>query len=248
MVKKLTGSVIERNKIDLATRGVLYDLFFRYYQKVDKVTFHEDLEEKDWILILKDEFNVIQGFTTMKLYTLSYQGEDIRVIFSGNTIINREHWGEVELMKTWGKFMAQRKCEYPSTRLFWYLICSGYRTYLFLPFFFNTFYPCTNKETPQYEKELIDILGFMKFPKEYRNGIVEVTSPRECLVPDIAIPSVRKLNNPHVSFFLESNPDYLVGNELVCITEFSLENNMRLARTCLLDEITQQDQVCSGEG
>jgi len=244
MVNKLTGSIVSRSEIDSATREDIYQLFFRYYQKVDRTTFDQDLAEKDWVLLLRDSAGAIQGFTTMELCDLQYKGKRIRAIFSGNTIIAQEHWGDIALMKTWGKFMARRKCEYPDIPLYWYLICSGYRTYLFLPFFFRNYYPCSNKPTPEYEKKLIDYLGAMKFPQEYRDGIVRVSSPRECLQPDLAIPPERKLNNQHVRFFVENNPGYLRGNELVCITEFSLENNMRLARSCLLEEMANIAECC----
>ena len=240
MVNQLTGSVICRSDVDSVTRDELYRLFFRYYQKINRAAFDQDLDEKDWVLLLRDSAGVVQGFTTMKLYDLRYEGNRIRAIFSGNTIIEKQYWGDIALMKTWGKFMARRKCEYPDIPLYWYLICSGYRTYLFLPFFFKDFYPCNNKLTPEYEKKLIDALGSMKFPHEYKDGIVRVSSPRECLQPDLAVPPERKLKNPHVRYFVENNPDYLLGNELVCITEFSIENNMRLARTCLLEEMAEE--------
>jgi len=244
MVNQLEGSVITRSAVDVVTRNELYQLFYRYYEKVDRETFDNDLDEKDWVLLLRDQAGSLQGFTTMKLYDLHHEGRRIRAIFSGNTIIEKEYWGDIALMKTWGKFMANLKCELPDTPLYWYLICSGYRTYLFLPFFFRDFYPCSNKSTPEYEKKLIDLLGKMKFPEEYRDGIVRVASPRECLQPEIAVPPDRKMKNAHVKYFVENNPDYLLGNELVCITEFSIDNNMRLARSCLLEAMEADMQEC----
>jgi len=242
MVNQLIGSIVSRTEIDSLMQEELYHLFFRYYSKVDRATFSQDLAEKDWVLLLKNSSGVIQGFTTMKLYDLQYRSSRIRVIFNGNTIIDKKYWGDTALMKTWGKFMARCKCEHPDIPLYWYLICSGYRTYLFLPFFFRDFYPSNNKHTPSYESELIDTLGAMKFPLEYQDGIVKVSSPRECLQTDLAIPPERKLKNPHIKYFIDKNPGYLSGNELVCITEFSIENNLRLARTCLLQEMAENMQ------
>ncbi len=243
MVKQLTGSVISRACVDNTTLEALYQLFIRYYREVDRETFYQDLAEKDWILLLKDSEDTVQGFTTMQLFDLLYKGKRIRAIFSGNTIIERNFWGDMALMKTWGTFMAQRKCEAPDIPLYWYLICSGYRTYLFLPFFFRDFYPSHVTPTPEYEKQLIDYLGLMKFPDEYKDGIVCVSNPRECLRPDLAIPPDRKLRNPHVRYFVERNPGYLLGDELVCLTEFSLENNMRLSRACLIKQM-RKDSRC----
>lgn len=240
---QLTGSVIARIDLTDIIREQLYQLFFRYYQRVDRTTFDLDLDEKDWVLLLRDSSGEIQGFTTMMLFDFTFDGHRVRAIFSGNTIIEKAFWGDRALMKTWGHFMTQRKCEMPDVPLYWYLISSGYRTYLFLPFFYKDFYPRFDKPTPDYEKRLIDTLGQLKFPQEYEDGIVHVSSPRECLNPEIAIPEERRLKNPHVQFFVNRNPKYLSGNELVCITEFSLDNNCRMARTALLDGMSAQERI-----
>ncbi len=235
----LKGSVVLRCDVDSATTDRLYELFVTYYNHVDRDTFDKDIDEKTWILMLKDGSGKVQGFTTMMLYDFLFIGKRVRAIFSGNTIIEKEFWGGQELSRTWGQFMAKLKCELPTVPLYWFLISSGYRTYLFLPLFFKNFYPCHNKATPLYESRLIDTLGKMKFPNEYREGIVYVSEPRECLDPEFALPSDRRMRNKHVRFFVENNPDYLKGNELVCLTEFSLENNLRSAHDALHDAINQ---------
>jgi hypothetical protein len=100
---------------------------------------------------------------------------------------------------------------------------------MYLPLFFAEFYPRHDRATPEFEQALIDTLGRMKFPDEYRDGVVQVSSPRECLRADLALPRPAKQQNPHVRFFFERNPGALRGDELVCVTEFSLANTKRLA-------------------
>ena len=78
--------------------------------------------------------------------------------------------------------------------------------------------------------DTVDTLGAMKFPSEYREGIVRVENPRECLDPDLAVPSEHKLRNPHIRFFIENNKEYLRGDEMVCLTEFTLANTKRTAQ------------------
>ncbi len=73
----------------------------------------------------------------------------------------------------------------------------------------------------------------MKFAEEYRDGVVHVAKPRECLRSDLAAPSATRLRNRHVRFFGEQNPGYLRGDELVCLAEYSLENTRRMARSAL---------------
>jgi hypothetical protein len=233
MDAKLTGSVVGRERLGQADADRLYELFERYYRRVDRPTFDRDLAEKDMVLLVRDTPGVIRGFTTLKIYDLPLFGRRVRAIFNGNTIIEREFWGDLEFGRTQCRFMADVKREAPSVPIYWYLICSGYRTYFYLPLFFREFFPCHNRPTPPLEGALIEALGRMKYPDEYHDGIIRVREPRECLDGDLAVPPPHKLENPHIRFFTERNPGYLRGDELVCITEFSLENNRRSALEAL---------------
>jgi hypothetical protein len=228
---QLTGHVLSNREVGPVLRNRLFELFGRYYLHCDRESFDRDQAEKDWVLLLSDGAGVVQGFTTLKLYDLELRGRPLRAVFSGNTIIDPTYWGEQELVWSWCSFMAQLKSEAPRLPLYWFLICSGYRTYLYLPLFYHEFFPRHDRPTPQLEQELIDTLGRMKFPDEYQDGVVHVRQPRECLLPDLAAPAAHKQKSPHVRFFTERNPGWRRGDELVCITEFSLENTKRLANT-----------------
>jgi hypothetical protein len=232
---RLTGTVVGQTEVEPEVCDRLYDLFRQYYLYVDRQTFDRDQAEKDWVLLLYDGAGRVRGFTTLKLYELEVHGRPLRAVFSGNTIIDREFWGGQELVATWCRFMAELKRQAVTVPLYWFLVCSGYRTYLYLPLFFREFYPRYHRETLEFEQALIDALGGMKFPGEYDGGVVRVRRPRECLRPELAEPRPTKLSNPHVRFFFESNPGYCHGDELVCLTEFSLANTRRLAQTPALE-------------
>jgi hypothetical protein len=226
---RLTGRVVPQAAVDAALQERLYELFGRFYDHVDRETFDRDQAEKDWVLLLSDDQGTVQGFTTLKHLEVNVLGRPVRAVFSGNTIIDREFWGEQELVATWCRFLARLKRERPAAALYWFLICSGYRTYLYLPLFFHEYYPSCERATPAFERALIDTLGRLKFPEEYSDGVVHVRRPRECLRPELALPRPAKLKHPHVRFFFEKNPGCLRGDELVCVTEFSLTNTKRLA-------------------
>jgi hypothetical protein len=226
---RLKGSVMRREELTGAECERLYDLFAKSYLHIDRATFDRDQAEKDWVLLLSDTTGAVQGFTTLKLYELTLQGRPLRAVFSGNTIIDRGFWGEQELVTTWCTWMAELKSQRPRVPLYWFLVCSGYRTYLYLPLFFRRFFPRCDEATPEFEGTLIDALGQMKFRHEYGDGIVRVAKPRECLRAELATPRSAKLKSPHVRFFFDKNPGCFRGDELVCVTEFSLENTKRLA-------------------
>ena len=236
----LTGTVSACESVDARVVDRLYDLFVKYYRDVERRVFDQDWEEKDRVLLLRDTEGTIQGFTTMKLYDLDFVERRVRVVFNGNTIIDPSYWGEQELVRPWCRFMAELKMEAPSVPLYWYLISSGYRTYLFLPLFFREFVPRWDRSPPVFEAGLRDFLGRMKFPEEYRDGVVHVEKPRECLRPDLAVPSPARLKSRHVQFFLQQNPGYLNGDELVCLAEYSLDNTQRTARTALEEKVIEE--------
>src|SRR5262249_51532998 len=134
----------------------LYELFARYYLHADRAAFDRDQAEKDWVLLLRDAGGAVQGFTTLKRYDLELLGRRLRVGFSGNTIIRRAYWGGQELVAAWCRFVGGLKRAEPRLPLYWFLVCSGYRTYLYLPLFFHDFYPRHDRPAPAFEQALID--------------------------------------------------------------------------------------------
>ena len=225
---RLSGRIIRMCDVRPCQSESLYELFVQYYRSVDRGTFQRDQSAKDWLLLLLDERGIVRGFSTAVVHELDLNGWRIRAVFSGNTIIDHRFWGEQELVRTFGGLLADLKRQAPETPLYWYLVCSGYRTYMFLPLFCRDFYPRYDRATPPLAQGLIDRLGTMTFPEEYRDGVIHVRRPRECLLPELAIPTPAKLRNPHVHFFMSRNPGYFRGNELVCVAEFSAENTKGL--------------------
>lgn len=235
---RLCGQIMPMCDVDEHLTDSLYELFAKYYRNVDRGTFDRDQAAKDWLLLLVDERGVVRGFSTAVVYDLDHFGRKVRAVFSGNTIIEHRFWGKQELVRTFGTLLASLKRETRQTPLYWFLVCSGFRTYMFLPLFCREFYPRNDRATPPFEQALIDRLGAMKFPDEYHDGVVNVQRPRECLLPELAIPTPARLRNPHVRFFVDRNPAYPRGNELVCVAEFSAENVKGLLGRLARDEVS----------
>ena len=215
-----------RESLSSSEDAELYRLFEQYYSHVSRDLFERDLDDKDWVLMLRDRHGVVKGFTTLKLYDTKLLGRRVRALFNGNTIIDQAYWGEQELVRTWCRFMAQLKMAEPEVALYWYLICSGYRTYMFLPLFFKNFYPRFDGRRFSLERFLVDYFGELKFAQEYNDGGIHMAEPRECLRPELARPSSAKLRNPHVRFFVDSNPGYLGEGQERDMTIFSRKGSI----------------------
>ena len=219
--------------ISASCRKQMFELMIRYFDNVDMDTFGKDLVEKEWVIVLRDAASGrIKGFSTQMLLENTIDEIPVRAIYSGDTIIEREFWGETELVKVWFDlvFSIKRRCE--EIKLYWLLVVMGYKTYRFMPVFFRDFFPRHNKPTPGYEQRVLDTFSRQKFPAEYEasTGLVLHSDDRERLKPGVAEITENRLRNPHVRFFAKRNPSYTTGDGLVCLTEISRENLTRAAR------------------
>jgi len=215
-VSNLNDKVIER----------MYLLMKKHYASFKKEKFLLDLSEKDGVIILTDEDNEIEGFSTYLFIDTEYENDKIAALFSGDTIIDNKYWGTPALFNIFGKLLHTLMKDNKGKKCYWFLITKGFRTYLLLPLYFNNFFPRYDKETPDYEKGLIDHLASLKY-REYDRELGLIKAPSDFLKGDFAeIPEKRK-DNKHVNFFLLRNPGFSKGHELACVCEINNESFRR---------------------
>ena len=231
--RRLAGVVVPRVDLSAFDRDSMFTILCAYFSGVCRVQFDADLDEKDKVIVLRDrDDGQIQGFSTLLRMEVSIDGRNVVAFFSGDTIVAREYWGESILSRLWGQtvFAEADKIAVlrPSTQVYWFLICSGYKTFRFLPVFFREFYPNPKQETPEAMKHVIDTLARARYGARYDavSGVVrfENATPLRQGVADI---TEARLRDPMVSFFAEKNPGHVRGDELACITEISRSNLTR---------------------
>jgi hypothetical protein len=228
-------------------RAAMFDVFSQHYDCVSWESFHRDLEEKDSVIVLRDDRGEIRGFSTQKLMHTVVDGVRVRAVFSGDTIVDRRCWGDQTLGKAWCRYVAALYEEEPGSRLFWFLISKGFRTYLYLPLFFHEFYPRWDAPTPRFEQQVLNRLARMKFADQYceSSGLVIFPESQGQLKPEFAEVPSRRMSHPHVRFFLERNPTYKRGTELACLAEISPEN-MKLYAGRILNRLHFAEPLKSG--
>lgn len=211
----------------------MYVLLSKYFDGVRREVFDADLDEKSTVLLLRSRLDgSIQGFSTLMRLDVEIDGQGVVGFFSGDTIVERRFWGESLLSRLWAKAVfaeADRiKALKPNVPVYWFLICSGYKTYRFLPVFFRSFYPNPYRPTPPEEQRVLDTLGETKFPRAYDAacGIVRLKSASP-LRPGVADITKERLRDPIVAFVAARNPGYFLGDELACLTPVSHENLTR---------------------
>jgi hypothetical protein len=231
--KHLSGSIVAASEVTLQERREMYALLRTYFDGTTRARFEADLREKEAVILLRDaQSGRIQGFSTFMRIGLRFEGADLVAFFSGDTIIDREFWGETVLSRIWGETVfaeAERiAAAQPATTVYWFLICSGYKTWRFLPLFFREFYPNMDVPTPARFRRLIDTLGTKRYADEYEpdRGIVRFRHPTP-LRRGVAEITGERLRDPRIAFFARMNPGHTEGDELACVAELSRSNLTR---------------------
>jgi hypothetical protein len=234
--RNLVGSTIPRANLTPAERDRMYALLSTYFTGTSRSRFESDLAEKEAVILLRDgNTEEIQGFSTFMRLAISVDDRDVVAFFSGDTIVAAEYWGESLLSRVWSQTVFAEadliRAHSPSTQVYWFLICSGYKTFRFLPVFFREFYPNPEGRTPDDVQRVLDALGNVKFGNRYDSaaGVVRLEQATP-LRPGIADVTEYRLCDPLVAFFVERNSGYAQGDELACLTEISRSNLTRAGK------------------
>lgn len=242
---RLAGEVRLAADLTRAERASMYALLDTYFANVTERQFAADLAEKQWVILLRDrDSGTISGFSTLMRFDVSVDGSPVVGIYSGDTIVAREYWGESVLPRVWSRYTFSIAASIREARVYWLLICSGYKTYRFLPVFFREFFPTYERETPTATRRLIDVLARTKFGPAFdaERGVVRFreSSP---LQPGVADVTDRRLRDPHVAFFAAANPGHTRGDELVCITELVPSNLTPAGKRMVGAEVLERGRV-----
>lgn len=233
--RRLTASVIAPAVLTSTDRDEMYALLRRYFLGTARRMFEADLGEKESAIVLRDsDSGRIQGFSTLMRIQIEVDGRTIVAFFSGDTIVDRDYWGETVLSRAWGQAVLSEadrlRAGCPAAEIYWFLICSGYKTWRFLPLFFREFYPHPEMPTPPHVRRIVDALGTTKFGDQYlaEAGIVRFrrATPLRAGVAEI---TEERLRDPYVAFFARMNPGHAEGDELACLAELSRSNLTRAA-------------------
>ena len=207
-----------------AQKARMLELLAQHFLGATPEQFARDLAEKNLALILERD-RLLVGFSTLMAYTTSVEGENVNVIYSGDTIVTPEAWGTTALPRAWVAGVDALRATLPPGRCFWLLLTSGFRTYRFLPVFWREFYPRFDRVTPPETQRMLNQIARERFGHQFNpaTGRVRFANPQTLRAGLKEIPPGRD-HDPHVAFFLARNPGHVEGDELVCLTELSPEN------------------------
>jgi hypothetical protein len=230
-MSKLGGAILEVAQTGEEQCREMYQLFSGYFPGVTFPEFMADFTEKKWVIVLTEkEHGTIQGFSTQTVIETQVGDRTCYALFSGDTIIAREFWGEKILMAIWGRLAFDLIDQYQGRDLYWFLLCLGYKTYRFLPVFFKEFYPAVDQPDQPQLQQVLDSFARDKYGTLYdaEKGVVRM-GKGAALRRGVADIDERLRRNPHIDFFVRKNPGFSQGDELACIAPLCLNNFNRFA-------------------
>jgi hypothetical protein len=224
------AEVRARSRVSAADRDAMFALHSGSFDNLKREHFEDDLAEKDHVILMRAGEDLV-GFSTIRTRLEAVEGRSVAVIFSGDTCVHPDFWRANALMPTFGAFLRRCLQRYAPAPVYWNLVSKGYRTYLMLPFFFRSYHPSAAGPSDPFEKRLADLLGTQLYGVRYdaASGVARLAGARDYLRTELAgVPPLLR-DNRHVAFFLERNPGYGRGDELVCLARVCDENMTRPA-------------------
>lgn len=236
--RSLVARTVAVPALDAATRDAAFALFRSSYDGTSRARFEHDLAEKQHIILLHDrESGALKGFSTVLVRAIDSPRGPATVVFSGDTVIDREYWGQKQLQLAFARLLAVLKLRAPARPLYWFLISKGYRTYLLLANAFPRAVPRAGVDEEPGLRAMLDRLASERFAAQYDavRGVVRYDTPHERVRDGIAPVTADALANRHVRFFVERNPEHGSGVELACLADVRIRDLARtLLRICIV--------------
>ncbi len=226
----LRSRVVARTSLDETQRQRMLSLMEASYDGVERERFFADLDNKHFVIILEDptvnDDKRLCGFSTLLLLEEQLDGEGVDVVFSGDTVIDPAHWGTKALQTAFASFCLKHKLKHPRRRLFWLLLSKGFRTYLLAVNYFPRTFPMPGAMPPPSLVKFRDDLASRLWGSSYspETEVLHHEVPRDRVKTPLSPPTGRALDNPAVRFFLDKNPGYEGGDELVCLVPLPLSD------------------------
>ncbi|MFL5353541.1 hypothetical protein [Archangium sp.] len=222
MLSALKGATVPCASLTERQRAQLLALMQVCYAGVSAERFARDLADKQYVILLSARRSgELVGFSTLRVAEEQVEGRTVEVVFSGDTVIHPDYWGQKELQVRFGRFMLARKLRRPLRPLLWLLLSAGYKTYLLAVNHFPRTLPRHDWEAPAGRVSFVHSLAARWFGSQYdaARGTVRFGSSHYRVRDGVAPIDRAAAAHPDIAFFAKSNPGHVDGEELVCLAE-----------------------------
>lgn len=244
----ITSETRPISKLSVQDKNRMYDLLRNHFLGTSESEFEHDLAEKECVMILREEeTNLIVGFSTLVSFSVELLDRTVPVVFSGDTVVLEHARSSIGFGREISQYFQVVRGRHPDKEVYYILTTKGWRTYRILPFFFKEFYPNYQAEIPAALKQIVDAFCKKKYTDLYdveKGLLVSGSSERQRLHSDTidCVPSHHQ--DQHITFFAQHNPNYLWGDELVCIASIAEGNIAAGLRRCQFKQTERGEIKC----
>jgi hypothetical protein len=227
MSASLFSRVLPRAELEPGLRREMLALMKVCYEGVSSERFHADLDAKQFVILLYAKAtHRLVGFSTIRLAEERLEGRRVSLLFSGDTAIHPDHWGDKTLQTAFGHFVLRQKLRNPQRPCLWLLLSGGYKTYLMMTNHFPRSFPRRLHEVEPARRQFLDRVAREWFGDTYdpARGVVRSTASSYRVRRGLAPVDPETARHPDVAFFIERNPRHAEGDELVCLAEIQIRD------------------------
>ena len=107
----LTSTIARLATVPESQKESMFLLHSRYFCNVHRDAFFNDMNQKDWVIILREGREIV-GFSTLQVLRCTVDDAERVFLFSGDTVVDRAHWQDSTLAGSFGHLMLRAMAEY----------------------------------------------------------------------------------------------------------------------------------------
>lgn len=206
----------------------IWQLTHSFYE-TERTYAEQKLRDHSQIALFHDG-EALVGMAALEIYPITFNGKKIVVLFTSHVLLEEGYRGQNLLQQLGLKSFLAAKGKFPLHDAYWFFDTFSYKSYLLLPRNFREFWPRYDRPLPPSERALIDHLATKHYRAAWRshNGTVAGSEYKRLKTQSAPLDEKIALD-PHVRYFVETNPCHAEGDMLVCLCPLNLLNWATLA-------------------
>lgn len=218
--------------IRMADCIAMYRLFIQQYDNTSLDTFLRDMTRKTGVLVIYRKCDdSIVGFSTVTTFQMKVDGQAVRCVFNGDTVLDRRYRDSGALHVSGLLYLWRQKLLHPFTPVYWYLISMGYGNYLTMVKHFPRHYPDLHGDDPHLHN-IAMAASERLFPGalDRSRAVLDFGEDACQLKSHVAPISETERSDEHIAFFEQRNPHWMRGDEMPCLGAIDLGMIWRLLK------------------
>jgi hypothetical protein len=207
-------------------------VLYSHYYNVDQRSFFYEMGSNDFYAIYTNGKKLI-GFTGFRYRKINTNYGTCQVLHIGQTVMDENFRGRSLVPRTCLSLFVKHYLRHPFRPLYAWCDAITFKPYMVFAKGMETFYPTFKEATPPKIKSVLANLGNQYYGVNYNPGTNVVRKFQKMVNDDSANISAQDLENPHIAFYNQQNPNHIHGNGFLVIAPINFRNLFFLVKKCI---------------